>query len=82
MIAEQANAVSAVSYESWYKQNVSQTEGIWIGDGFSDQFYMKPSQMTSDLRRAIGSDFGYVVQKGKCVKIKILKNRTEDENAE
>lgn len=82
VIAEQANAVSAVSYESWYKQNVSQTEGIWIGDGFSDQFYMKPSQMTSDLRRAIGSDFGYVVQKGKCVKIKILKNRTEDENAE
>lgn len=82
VIAEQVNAISTVSYEPWYKQNVSQSEGIWLGDGFSDQYYMKPTAMTSELRSAIGNEFGYAMQKGKCVRIKLLKNRTEEENAE
>ena len=37
VIAEQVNAISTVSYEPWYKQNVFQAEGIWIGDGFNAQ---------------------------------------------
>ncbi len=82
VIAEQINAISAVSYEKWYKQNVSQVDGIWIGNGFSDQFYLKPTTMTPELRKPIGSGFGYVMQKGKCVKIKLLKSKTEEEDAE
>lgn len=81
IIADQAKTVSSFSYEKWYKNKVSGSDGIWVGSGITEQYTMKPSKTTSDMHEDIGTEFGYVLQKGKGVRVKLLREGTEvDDN--
>lgn len=72
VLAERAANISAFSYEVWFKEQVAAGEGIWIGDGFTDQYHIKPARITQEMYREIGDDFGYVVRRGKAVQVKLL----------
>ena len=82
IIAEQTKNISSVSYEKWYKTNVSPSDGIWVGNGITEQYYMKANKTTAEMHEDITSEFGYVLNKGKCIKIKLLNERNEDDNDE
>lgn len=82
VIAEQVKNISSVSFEKWYKANVSPIDGIWIGNGITEQYQMKASKTTSEMHEEISQEFGYSLIKGKCVKLKLLNNRTEVEDDE
>lgn len=41
IIAESAKCIASYNFEKWYKTNISQTDGIWIGNGITDQYYLK-----------------------------------------
>ncbi len=60
------------SYEGWYKQQVENADGLWIGDGVVDQYIFKVNKITSDLYEEVGSQFGYLISKGKHVLVKLL----------
>lgn len=79
IIAESANNLAAVSFENWFKKNVSLTEGIWVGNGISEQYHFRLSKMTNDLYEDIGEEFGYVIKKSKPTLIKLLSSATEDQ---
>lgn len=79
IIAEQVKNISSVSYEKWYKANVSSTDGLWIGNGITEQYQMKASKTTSEMHEDITPEFGYSLIKGKCVKLKLLNNMAEEE---
>lgn len=79
IIGEQSKAVSSISFEKWYKTKVSPADGIWIGSGITQQYQLKAAKTTSEMHEDITAEFGYSLQKGKCVKIKILKNKKEEE---
>ena len=53
--------------------------GIWIGDGISDQFTMKLSKNPKYIKEEIGNQFGYSVKKGNPIFIKVLSNSTTEE---
>lgn len=72
IMAERTANIAAFSYETWFKEHVAAGEGIWIGDGFTDQYQMKPSRLTQEMYREIGDDFGYVLHRGKAVLVKLL----------
>jgi len=74
IIAEAAKNLSNYSYDKWYKKNVSQSDGIWVGEGFSAQYHIKPGVITSEMREESGDNFGFSVIKGRAVKIKILSD--------
>ena len=80
IIAESVKNISSVSFEKWYKANVSTADGIWIGNGITEQYQMKASKTTSEMHEEITPEFGYSLIKGKCVKLKVLNNMMEDEN--
>ena len=80
VIAESVKNISSVSFEKWYKANVSTSDGIWIGNGITEQYQMKAGKTTPEMHEDITPEFGYSLIKGKCVKIKVLNNRMEDEN--
>jgi len=80
VIAEQVKNVSSVSFEKWYKANVSPSDGIWVGSGITEQYQMKANKTTSEMHEDITPEFGYSLIKGKCVKLKLLNNKMREEN--
>jgi S-DNA-T family DNA segregation ATPase FtsK/SpoIIIE len=72
IIAEAAKNLTNYSYDKWYKQHITQNDGIWIGDGFSAQYHIKPGTITKEMREDTEDDFGFSLIKGKAVKIKVL----------
>ena len=82
LIAEQVKNVSTMSYERWYKANVSQSDGIWVGNGITEQYQMKANKTSGEMHEEITGEFGYSLIKGKCVKVKLLHNKAEEESDE
>jgi len=79
VIAEQAKNFSSMSFEKWCKANVSPSDGLWIGSGITEQYQMKANKTTAEMHEDITPEFGYSLIKGKCVKLKLLNNKAEEE---
>lgn len=82
IIAEQVKNISAVSFEKWYKANVSPSDGIWVGSGITEQYQMKANKTTSEMHEEISQEFGFSLVRGRCVKLKLLNSRMEVEDDE
>jgi S-DNA-T family DNA segregation ATPase FtsK/SpoIIIE len=82
IIAEQSKNLSAVTFDKWYKQHIHSGDGIWVGSGITEQYQLKPSKTTSEMREDMTADFGFSLQKGKAVKVKLLNSEQEDDNNE
>jgi len=74
VIQESIANVPNFAYESWYKKHITGTEGIWIGNGVTEQYQLKISKITNNLYDEIGDDFGYSIKNGKPTLIKLLSS--------
>jgi len=72
ILLEQTNDIKKIEYESWYKDTINNTRGIYLGNGIDNQMTIKLSKITRDLREEIPEDFGYAVVKGKAFLIKLI----------
>lgn len=79
MLIETVSGYSSVSYDSWYKRHITGGDGIWIGDGVTDQYVLKPTKVTSDLYEELNSDFGYLFIRNRPVLVKLLSSAEEVE---
>lgn len=80
IIGEQVKNISSMSFEKWYKTNVSPSDGLWIGGGITEQYQMKANKTTSEMHDDITQEFGFSLIKGKAVKLKLLNNREEEDD--
>ncbi len=71
IIAEQSKNISSMAYEKWFKNNVT-TDGIWLGNGITDQYQIKANKSTPDMYEDLTHEFALSILKGKCAKIKKL----------
>ncbi|MEG2813592.1 MAG: hypothetical protein RSA79_03230, partial [Oscillospiraceae bacterium] len=62
--------------DQWYKNHVKGADGIWIGDGFVDQYVLKSTKVTNKLYDEIGDEFGYNLNKGRLILTKLLAAKT------
>jgi len=72
IVAEAAKNIAGYSFEKWYKQHITQSDGIWVGSGFADQYVIKANKLTGEMREDVEEDFGFVLTRGKVSKIKLL----------
>ncbi len=72
IIIDNVMQFGSYNMEAWYRNNSCSTDGIYIGDGFADQYVLKTSKVTSELYEEIGDRFGYVVTRSKPVLTKVL----------
>ena len=79
IIADQSKAISSVSFEKWYKTKVSPSDGIWVGNGITEQYQMKANKTTAEMHDDITAEFGFSLIRGRAVKVKLLNERTEVE---
>lgn len=81
LICGTAKSVSTLTLQPWYKRHVSGSDGIWAGDGISDQYVLKLGKISSDLYGELPTGFGYAVRRGRPVLIKLLTCRNGEEDA-
>ena len=81
-VCDTARGLSALSALGWYKRLVTGSDGIWAGDGISDQYALKLGKISSDLYTEIPAGFGYAVRRGRPTLVKLLTRRGAPESEE
>ena len=67
---------------NWYKRHVTGSDGIWVGNGISDQYILKLGRLTNALYSEILPPFGYTVKRGKATLVKLIVGEHSEEDAE
>ncbi len=67
------NNLKKLNYETWFKNYVNTSNGIWIGNNISNQTILKISRSTRELRDIVKDNIGYKLYKGIPIRIKILE---------
>ncbi|MGM9878956.1 MAG: type VII secretion protein EssC [Bacilli bacterium] len=62
---DSVDSVKKYELDTWFKSNANTKYGIWVGNGINEQFTLKITERTKDVREDIGDEFGFVVKKGK-----------------
>lgn len=79
VISETVKKLNLLTYDKWFKNRITQTDGIWVGSGIADQYQLKVTKSGTNLHDEITEEFGYAVERGKPVKIKLLNVYQEEE---
>ena len=68
-----------LDFEAWYKNNVNNNGGIWVGNGIVNQYTIVLNKITKEHRDEISDNFGYIVNSGKTIFVKLLENSDDTE---
>lgn len=82
VFSDQVKALSSFSFEKWYTSHITQTDGIWIGNGISEQYQLKAAKTTAEMRADVEDGFGFVLEKGKSLMVKLLRSQTGEDDYE
>ncbi|HIU40155.1 MAG TPA: type VII secretion protein EssC [Candidatus Aphodocola excrementigallinarum] len=84
ILVDSIDKIKKYEYESWFKDGVNPNDGIFIGDGINDQFTLKISVRTPEIKESIDDDFLFVINRGKPVLVKYISdfsiNKDEEED--
>lgn len=73
ILFDSLDKIKKIEMETWYRTTVNNTQGIWIGNGITDQFTLKINKVTKEMRDETADNFGYVVRRGKATLVKIVE---------
>ncbi|MDD3187344.1 MAG: type VII secretion protein EssC [Bacilli bacterium] len=72
IIMENDSLLKKYAYEDWYRLNIISNQGIWLGNGVTEQYVIKISKMDKSLYQEINNKFGYLVENGNPVLVKLI----------
>lgn len=78
ILAEPVKNLTSISFEKWYKKHITENDGIWIGNGITEQYQLKALKNTKEMYEEITQEFGFAMEKGKPIKIKVLNIKLEE----
>ena len=81
IIIDNESSIKKYNYEDWYRNNGVSNNGIWLGNGITEQYVIKVSKINKTLYQELTSDFGYNVVNGIPILIKLI-DFSEDGNNE
>jgi len=73
MFVDTPNSLKKYEYEDWYKNSIDATNGLWIGDGFTEQYSIKPAKIIQSYYDSVGNKYGYLVENGNVEFIKLIE---------
>ncbi|HOZ89006.1 MAG TPA: type VII secretion protein EssC, partial [Bacilli bacterium] len=74
VLVDSIDKIKKYEYDLWYKAIVNGNDGIWIGNGVSEQFSIKIAKQSSALYEEIAGNFGYSITKGVPVLVKLIES--------
>ena len=75
IVIDTIDAIKGLTYEPWLRSSVDFSEGVWLGNGISNQFTLKVTTASRILRKEIPDSFAYIVEKGKASVIKLMSDK-------
>ncbi len=72
LIADEGRNVSSYSFNSWFKKHISGSDGIWYGNGVSEQYILRANETNAAMRQSIAVPLGYVFEKGEASLCKLM----------
>ena len=72
IILDSVDKFKKLEIEFWYKTCANPNDGIWIGPGVNDQYTLKVSQRTPELKEQINEEFCFVIKRGKPTLVKYV----------
>ena len=78
---ENSTRIKNHEYDDWYQKNISNENGIWIGNGVEDQYSLSVSS-TERLENNCGPSFGYVIKDGTPTLIKLVGVKEKGDDIE
>lgn len=81
ILSDSIQKMSGYTFDPWFKNRVSVTDFVWVGNGLADQFVLKP-KISGDMYKEIPEGFGYLVAKGKARLVKLLSASITGEKEE
>lgn len=80
VIIDTSDNLKKREFDSWYKDTVSGTKGIWIGNGMGSQYTLKSTLTSRALSVKLEKNFGYYVDGNTTVLVKFISEAGEEEN--
>lgn len=77
ILVDTVDKFKKMEYDQWYRNVISNNQGIWLGNGVADQYTIKISKMSKALYAEVENNFGYKVTKGTPSLIKVLQEEGE-----
>ncbi|MBQ6497699.1 MAG: type VII secretion protein EssC [Bacilli bacterium] len=74
IVVDVIDTIKNLNFEPWYKGSTDLAEGIWLGNGISNQFTLKVTTNARVLRAEVEPGFGYVIKKGKAALTKLMSD--------
>lgn len=72
LITDENKNVSSYSFNSWFKKHISGNEGLWYGNGVSEQYNIRANETNATMRQPIAVPLGYVFEKGEATLCKLM----------
>ena len=82
IIVENSTRLKNHEYDEWYKTHIPGDTGIWIGNGVDDQYLINVNTIGKDIINICGSSFGYVINQGDPIMIKLLGIKEKEDEDE
>ena len=82
IIVENSTKLKNHTYDLWYKNYISGDTGIWVGNGFDDQYLISINGSRRGIINNCGRSFGYMVKAGKPIMIKLLEMKEKSDDDE
>lgn len=82
VLCDSAKAISGFSGAAWYARHITGSDGLWVGDGITDQYSLKVGKLTNSLYSEIPLHFGYLVRRGKPTLVKLIIGEHWEEDTE
>lgn len=79
LIVDTSTNIKKLEFEEFYRSNINNMQGIWIGNGIYDQMCIKINRIPREYRNPTTNEFGFVIENSNIYKVKLI-NYSEEEN--
>ena len=82
VICDTNKKIKAYTFETWFQSIFSLSDGIWYGNGITEQGLLKYSNYSKELSQRLTNDMGYVIEEDTAMLCKLIdfSNKAGDDN--
>ena len=68
------------SYDAWFKDNINNTSGIFLGNGLGDQMLISVSKRIPEMKEDVPYNFGFIIKRGIPTYVKFIEQFKKGNN--
>ncbi len=82
ILSDEYEDYKTLQLETWYRDLVSSSYGVWFGTGIGNQLVFKLPGLSMDIRNANYPDMAFAIEDGNAIPIKKVTNSKEEDESE